>query len=206
MESWKEGQIQKPGLPPDLIVSATARPQRDLSSVMVNEYLSEAENPQLNDQSLHKVKTAHQKALIETSLLYPLEPSSSNMNQLVIDSVPSTMKRQGQLLISLLKDNPSVPWKDEGTGKFYGKSIPGPYIIDLVNGVIGHRKGIEPMDWQAFGENLRDGNIPQKVIGNRERWNWMLHAPEIDYVTPKQKRNIRKTTSLIPMPVRPAKS
>ena len=61
MERWKEGQIQKPRLPPDPIVSATARLQRDLSSVMVNEYLSEAENPQLNDQSLHKVKTAHQK-------------------------------------------------------------------------------------------------------------------------------------------------
>ena len=70
---------------------------------MVNEYLSEAENPQLNGQSLHKVKTAHHKALIEISLLYSLEPSSSKTNQLVIDSVPSTMKRKGQLLVSLFK-------------------------------------------------------------------------------------------------------
>ena len=47
MERWKEGRIQKPKLPPDPIVSATARLQRDLSSVKVNEYLSEAENPPL---------------------------------------------------------------------------------------------------------------------------------------------------------------
>ena len=46
------------------------------------------------------------------------------MNKLVIDSVPSTKKRKGQLLVSLLNDNPNVSWEDDGTGKFYGKSIP----------------------------------------------------------------------------------
>ena len=56
---------------------------------------------------------------------------------------------------------------------------------------------------------LRDMNIPQDVIGNRERWDWMHHAPETpetDYITPKQKRTIRKTASRIPVSVRPAKS
>ena len=39
------------------------------------------------------------------------------MNQLVIDSVPSTMKRKAQLLVSLLKNNPNVSWEDDGTVK-----------------------------------------------------------------------------------------
>ena len=64
------------------------------------------------------------------------------MNQLVIDSVPSTMKPQ--LLVSLLKNNTNVSWEDGGTVKLYGKSIPGSNIIDLVNDVIRHRKGSEP--------------------------------------------------------------
>ena len=34
MKRWKEEQIQKPRLPPDPNVSATASIQRDLSSVM----------------------------------------------------------------------------------------------------------------------------------------------------------------------------
>ena len=42
------------------------------------------------------------------------------MNQLVIDSVPSTMKRKAQLLVSLLKNNPNVSWEDDGTVKLYG--------------------------------------------------------------------------------------
>ena len=103
MKRWKEEQIQKPRLPPNPNVSATASLQRDLSSVMANEDLSEAEKSQLYGQTLHKFKTAHQKALKETSLFSPSDPSSSKMNQLFIDSVPSTMKRKAQLLVSLLK-------------------------------------------------------------------------------------------------------
>ena len=198
MKRWKEEQIQKPRLPPNPNVFATASLQRDLSSVMANEDLSEAEKSQLYGQTLHKFKTAHQKALKETSLFSPSDPSSSKMNQLVIDSVPSTMKRKA-----------NVSWEDVGTVKLYGKSIPGSNIIDLVNDVIRHRKGSEPTGWQAFAEGLRDMNIPQDVIGNMERWDWMHRAPETpetDYITPKQKRTIRKTASRIPVSVRSAKS
>ena len=92
---------------------------------MANEDLSEAEKSQLYGQTLHKFKTAHQKALKETSLFPQSDPSSSKMNQLVIDSVPSTMKRKARLLVSLLKTNPNVSLEDEGTVKLYGKSIPG---------------------------------------------------------------------------------
>ena len=202
LKRWKEEQMQKPRLPPNPNVSATASLQRDLSSVMANEDLSEAEKSQLYGQTLHKFKTAHQKALKETSLFSPSDPSSSKMNPLVIDSVPSTMKRKAQLLVSLLKNNPNVSWEDDGTVKLYGKSIPGSNIIDLVNDVIRHRKGSEPTGWQAFAEGLRDMNIPQDVVGNRERWDWMHRAPETpetDYITPKQKRTIRKTASCIPV-------
>ena len=179
MKRCKEEQIQKPRLPPNPNVSATASLQRDLSSVMANEDLSEAEKSQLYGQTLHKFKTAHQKALKETSLFSSSGPSSSKMNQLVIDSVPSTMKRKAQLLVSHLKNNPNVSWEDDGTVKLYGKSIPGSNIIDLVNDVIRHRKGSKPTGWQAFAEGLRDMNIPQDVIGNRERWDWMHRAPEL---------------------------
>ena len=72
---WKEEQIQKPRLPPDPNVSATASLQRDLSSVMTNEDLSEAEKSQLYGQTLHKFKTAHQKALKETSFFPQSDPS-----------------------------------------------------------------------------------------------------------------------------------
>ena len=88
-----------------------------------------------------------------------------------------------------------MSWEDDGTVKLYGKSIPGSNIIDLANDVIRHCKGSEPTGWQAFAECLSDMTIPQDVIGNRERWDWMHRAPETpetDYITPKQKRTVRK--------------
>ena len=100
MKRWKEEQIQKPRLPPDPNASATASLQRDLSSGTANEDLSKAEKSQLYGQTF---KASHQKALKETSLFSPFDPSSSKMNQLVIDNVPSTMKRKAQLLVSLPK-------------------------------------------------------------------------------------------------------
>ena len=129
MKRWKEEQIQKPRLPPNPNVSATASLQRDLSSVMANEDLSEAEKSQLYGQTLHKFKTAHQKALKDTSLFSPSDPSSSKMNQLVIDSVPSTMKRKAQLLVSLLKNNPNVSWEDDGTVKLMANLFQGPILL-----------------------------------------------------------------------------
>ena len=44
MKRWKEEQIQKPRLPPDPNVSATASLQRDLSSVMANEEFLKLKN------------------------------------------------------------------------------------------------------------------------------------------------------------------
>ena len=46
MKRWKAKQIQKPSLPPDPNVSATASLQRDLFSVLANEDLSEGDKSQ----------------------------------------------------------------------------------------------------------------------------------------------------------------
>ena len=56
--------------------------------------------------------------------------------------------------------------------KFYGQPIPGSNIIDLVNDVLRHRKGIEPTGWETFAEGLRETEI-----GNRDRWDWIHHPP-----------------------------
>ena len=66
------------------------------------------------------------------------------------------------------------------------------------------------MGWQPFAEGLREMNIPQDVIGNRDRWDWMHRdvssprTPDDSYVTPAQKRgsSARKRASRIPVSVR----
>ena len=76
--------------------------------------------------------------------------------------------------------------------------------------MIRHGKGSEPTGWQPFAEGLREMNIPQDVIGNRDKWDWMHRdvsspsTPDDSYVTPAQKRvySARKRASRIPVSVR----
>ena len=147
-------------MPHDPNVSAKASLQRDLSSVVVNEDLSEAEKSQLYGQTLYKFKTAHEKALKEQSpkLLPSLAMTSSHskINNLVVDSVPETFKRKAQLLLSIFPNNPNMSRAEDGTVKLYGKPIQGSDIIDLVNDVVRQMKGSEPAGWQPFAEELRE--------------------------------------------------
>ena len=135
MKRWKEKQIQKPRLPPDPNVSATASLQRDLSSVWANEDLSKGEISQLYGQTLHQFQTAHRKAS-ETNKLQLPESISSKINQRIMESVPTTMKKKTRLLMSMLQEHSNLSWDEDGTVKMYGQPIPGSNIIDLVNDVL----------------------------------------------------------------------
>ena len=118
-------------------------------------------------------------------------------------------KRKAQLSLSILQDNPNMSWDEDGTVKLYGKPIQGSNIIDLVNDLVRRRKGIKPTGWQPFAEGLRELNIPQDVIGNREMWDWKHRSPNLpprtpekEFITPppsNQKRvsTIRKRASRI---------
>ena len=61
MNRWK--QEQRPRLPPDPNVVHTVSLQKDLSSVLADDDISEAEKSQKYGETLHKFKLAHKKAL-----------------------------------------------------------------------------------------------------------------------------------------------
>ena len=176
MKRWKEEQ--KPRLPPDPNVSATARLQRDLSSVLANEDLSEGEKSQLYSRTLHQLQMAHRKALEINKLQLP-ESISSKINQRIMNSVPTTMKKKARLLMSMLQDHPNLSWDENSTVKMYGQPIPGSNIIDLVKDALRQRKGIEPTGWQPFAEGLKAMNVPQYFKGNIKRWEWMHRSNEL---------------------------
>ena len=67
MKHWKEAQLQKPRLPPDPAVSATASLQRDKSSVMANDDISMVKNTSCFGQMLHKFETAHNNYAFKTT-------------------------------------------------------------------------------------------------------------------------------------------
>ena len=45
--------------------------------------------------------------------------------------------------------------------------------MDLVNDMVRQRKSFQPHGWREFARALRQDNVPQDLIGNKERWDWM---------------------------------
>ena len=99
----------------------------------------------------------------------------------VIRSVPKTMRNKAGLLLQKIKSKPDMKWNDRGELVYKGERIKNSNIVDLVNDVLRRRKHFEPRGWQVFSAGLRESNVPQDLIGHKERWNWMHSGKEPVY-------------------------
>jgi hypothetical protein len=179
MNRWKTEQQQRPRLPPNPNITQTSELQKDMGSVLHREDLSESEKAQLYGQTLQKFQLAHQKAVQPSPRVQQQEQPvqtetiSETMHDRIIDSVPVTMRRKAKLLLQMLKGHPNMSWNAQGNLEVQGKPIPGSNMIDLVNDVLRQRKGSTPRGWQEFSRGLKESNVPQEYVGNRQRWLWM---------------------------------
>ena len=100
----------------------------------------------------------HHKDIIETEL---------------IESLPRSLKVKGKLLLQRLKAN-NVTWNSAGELIVENTKYDGTNIIDIVNDVMCNRKYSAPFGWQIFAEQLKKLNVPQEMIVNKTRWNYIL--------------------------------
>ena len=133
MNRWK--QEQRPRLPPDPNVVHTVSLQKDLSSVLADDDISEAEKSQNYGETLHKFKLAHKKALqkIHQHPLYYQHQREKNIQDRILESEPLSYRRKAEQLLSWLENNSKITWDEEGRVKVYGKPIANSNIVDLIN-------------------------------------------------------------------------
>ena len=132
MNRWKHEQ--RPRLPPDPNVVHTVSFQKDLSSVLADDDISEAEKSQKYGETLHKFKLAHKKALQKIQPA-PTEPAAKrkNIQGRILESVPLSYRRKTEQLLSWLEKISKITWDEEGRVKVYGKPIANSNIVDLIN-------------------------------------------------------------------------
>ena len=200
MKKWK--QESRPKLPADPQVVTTVQLQRDLARVLDNEQLSESEKADLYGQTLFRFQEAFKKAKqqqhqsttpqipqMPTQSPESIQPSSQQpqhsmdvsasrlSTERVLESVPKTMRQKAQLLMNFL-DSSKINWDAQGRVSVEGKHIHGSNIVDLVNDVLRHRKTFDPKGWQPFAQELAKMNIPQDIVGNPKRWQWMQNQDD----------------------------
>ena len=123
------------------------------------------------DQFSHRQShTEPQQRRLETE---PTQTDDSllKIEKRVVDSLPASLQRKGNLLMNYLKEGANIGWNERGELKIKDQLIPGTNISDLVHETLRARKlDAAPKGWKLYADVLKDSNIPQDLIGNKARW------------------------------------
>ena len=91
----------------------------------------------------------------------------------IIANTPKAYKQKAAVLIQRLKQDKHMDWNQHGELVYKGKHIPETHIHDLVQDVLRKRKTHNPKGWKIFAQALKEGHVPQDLIGNEDRWQFM---------------------------------
>ena len=110
---------------------------------------------------------------IMASSLPPAEETQESMEAEIIQSAPKNLRHKASVLLRRLKQDDNIAWNDKGELVYKGDVVSNTHIHDLIQDVLRKRKTHIPVGWQTFARALRESNIPQDLVGNLDRWQWM---------------------------------
>ena len=92
---------------------------------------------------------------------------TSAVEQEVVKSVPKLYKAGARQLLDKIKEHRDVlNWNEKGELMYENKPITGSHVVDLVNDMLRHRKGFEPVGWSVFARGLARMNVPENIVRN----------------------------------------
>ena len=179
---------KKPLVPP--LTAQVNHLDSEMDSLLQRQDMTPDEKVKLYDQTLQRYLTYYDERMrkpvrvsvapphpVETEEILPVEQPNQpeppgEIENDIIESVPSTMKSRAVQLIKKIKVNKDVlGWNDHGQMVFEGRTIPGTNIVDLVNDSLRQRKNFNPAGWQLFAKALGRLNVPEGIIRNEDRLN-----------------------------------
>ena len=115
--------------------------------------------------------------------MYTITPVATEENQEsleaeIIQSAPKNLRHKASILLKCLKQDDNIAWNTKGELVYKGDVIPNTHIHDLVQDIFRKHKTHIPVGWQTFARALRESNIPQDLVGNLDRWQWMNQEEE----------------------------
>ena len=163
--------IKKPG---DAIVYKTfSNMQNMLQANEKDEIKADKHVEALNDFTLLRNKMNNTTPTLSTPPTMQTTIPTSSVDTIendVIQSVPKTLQTQAKLLISRLKQHPSIiSWDPNGEVIIQGNRKSGTNIIDLVGGLLRTRKNVHPQNEHSFLKSLASLNFPEEFIRNKNQ-------------------------------------
>ena len=98
------------------------------------------------------------------------EETESMAVEMIVRSIPKTMKKRAEALLAHLKEREDViTWDDMGQVLIDGVLIPRSNITDLVSDAMRPRKNFNPVGVDEFYKVLKKINIPKDIVRNERR-------------------------------------
>jgi hypothetical protein len=164
---------------------------KKMETILDKENLSEDERLKLYDQSFTRYLNVYDDYRPRPVAFAPEPVKQDLVDDEILESVPKTMKAKAQLLLKKMKSSPDISWNEKGELKYKGETVQG---SNLVNEVLRKRKYFNPQGWEAFGDALREANVPQYLIGHEDRWRFIIQTKR----TPRSRKRQQS-----PSPIRP---
>lgn len=91
---------------------------------------------------------------------------------LILSVLPKPSRQRGAALIKHIQNDPDqrLTWNQKGQVIYKGQLIQGSHIADLLKDSQYLYKRLQPQGKAEFYQALREMNVPQGLIGNRQRW------------------------------------
>ena len=100
------------------------------------------------------------------------EETGSMSIEMIVRSIPKSMKKRAEALLAHLKEREDViTWDDMGQVLLNGVLIPRSNITDLVSDAMRPRKNFNPIGVHEFYKVLKDINVPKDIVRNEQRWS-----------------------------------
>ncbi len=165
---------------PDLKSEKILNLDADIKQILDTTSLNAHDKALAYEQALHKYLSRVGSMNTPNTLTKPQTPISpvssdtEKMKQLenrIVESLPKTLQKKGEILLRYIEDVPDLNWNDKGELIIKDQVVNGSHVSDLVHEILRSRKlGVEPKGWSEFSDALKKSNIPRDLIGNKERW------------------------------------
>ena len=172
------GQLPRPKPPIGQRVKVMDTLDKKMQTILDSENIPTDQRLKLYDQSLYIYLNVFDdyRPKPEVSTPTPESESPDPIESEILDSVPKTTRGKAELLLIKMKTNRDITWNEKGELKYKDKIVHVSNIVDLVNDVLRKRNYFNPEGWETFGEALREGNVPQDLIGHSDRWRYIIQA------------------------------
>ena len=112
------------------------------------------------------------------------EDEESMSIEMIIRSIPKSMKKRAEALLAHLKEREDViTWDDMGQVLVDGVLIPRSNITDLVSDAMRSRKNFNPIGVREFYSVLNKINVPKDLVRNERRWDEAGKKENVDEKT-----------------------